>query len=203
VSSRLYRILEVPLVYRLSQALLAPGQNRGMDRQISAILASLPATGRILDLGCGPSSWLSRHGLEPVGLDLSPAYVRELAKGGTCGVVASAGALPFRADSFDGVWSIGLFHHLPDEVVVRTMEECARVCRADGHLSFLDAVLPRQPWRRPLAHWIRRADRGRFVRSEEHFRRLLLPGFRWSVERHTYTLTGMELVACVCRFERD
>lgn len=202
--SRLYRILEIPWVYRISRWILATGEQVTMDRYIRRVLASAPAGGCLLDLGCGPDPWLLRHDLDSIGLDVSRRYVMDLSNKGATGVVGSADALPFLADSFDGVWSVGLFHHLPDDIVERVMHECARVCRASsGYLAFIDGVLPRHPWRRPLAYWIRRADRGRHMRTEEQLRRLLLPHQRWSVERHTYTLTGLELAVCVCRFEAE
>jgi SAM-dependent methyltransferase len=202
--SRLYRILEIPWVYRISQWILAAGEHVTMDRYVRRILGSSDRSSRLLDLGCGPDSWLLRHDLEPFGIDLSRRYVADVSRKGATGVVGSADALPFATDSFDGIWSIGLFHHLPDDMVKRVMSECERVCQASsGYLALIDAVLPRHPWRRPLAYWIRRADRGRFMRTEEELRELLLPGRYWSVERHTYTLTGLELAVCVCRFEAE
>jgi ubiquinone/menaquinone biosynthesis C-methylase UbiE len=199
---RIHRLLELPAVYRLSQAILAAGQQRWLGRRIAEILEDVSPGSRILDVGCGPESWLPSHGVTPVGLDVSRRYVSELAKKGTPGVVGSADALPFSAGSFDAVFSIGLLHHLPDATVRGVMEECARVCQqADGRLVVLEAVPPRSPWRRPMAHWIRRADRGRFMRTEEDWRALLLPAYRWSMHRFTYTLTGMEALACVCRLE--
>jgi SAM-dependent methyltransferase len=202
--SRLYRILKIPWVYRISQWILAAGEHVTMDRYIRRVLGSSKAAGRLLDLGCGPDSWLLRQDLEPVGLDVSRRYVMDLSRKGATGVVGSADALPFAAESFDGVFSVGLFHHLPDDMVERVMSECERVCRSSsGYLALIDAVLPRHPWRRPLAYWIRRADRGRFMRTEEQLRGLLLADRQWSVARHTYTLTGLEVAVCVCRFERD
>lgn len=199
--SRAYQVLEHPSVYRLAQWILAPGDKFTLHRHMRRLLGTLPEGKRLLDLGCGPDSWLLRQHLAPTGLDVSRAYVAEFARKGHPGVVASADALPFSPASFDGIWSVGLFHHLPDEAVLRVMAECAAVCRPGGYLAFLDAVLPRRPLRRPLAYWIRRADRGRFMRTEEQLRALLHPTYRWAVERHTYTLTGMEFVACLGRCE--
>ncbi len=198
----LYRILEYPFVYRAAQALLAPGGTRMMDRQIAELLAELPGEARLLDIGCGPESHLAHHGLRPTGLDLSVRYLSTLRRSGVSGVAASADGLPFATGSFDGIWSVGLLHHLPDAVVRGVMAECARAARRPGgYLAIIDAVLPHSPWRRPIAHWIRRADRGRFVRTEAELRALLHPEFAWSTRRFTWTLTGLEALACVCRFE--
>lgn len=199
---RLYPVLDHPAVYRLSQLVFAPGQQTLLGRRIGGLLKSLPPGAKILDIGCGPRSWLLPWGVPFVGLDLSPQYVAELRGRGAPGVVGSAAELPFADASFDGVFSVGLFHHLPDAIAGHVIREAARVCRREkGALVLLDAVVPRSPWRRPVAHWIRRADRGRFMRTEDELRSLLPPDYQWQTERFTYTLTGMEVLACVSRFD--
>ena len=200
--ARVHEILEHPAVYRMAQCIFAPGAETVLCRRLKEIHESLPPHSEILDVGCGPESWLFRLGLKPTGLDLSESYIAEWVKKGARGVVGSADALPFAEASFDGVWSIGLLHHLPDDVVQRVMSECARVCRRNGgYAVVLDAVLPKSAWCRPLAWWIRRMDRGQFMRTEEQLQRLLHPDYQWATRRITYALTGLELLVCVCRFE--
>ena len=70
----LYRILEIPLVYRTAQFVLAPGMDRIVTDLLSRTLARIPTPTTILDVGCGPSSWLWKFGMKPVGLDLCHAY---------------------------------------------------------------------------------------------------------------------------------
>ena len=200
--SGLHGILEVPAIYRMSQWIFAPGAEMVLTRQMCRLLSELPAQADLLDVGCGPESWLFRHGLKPTGLDISERYVAEWEKKGARAVVGSADALPFPEKSFGGIWSIGLLHHLSDETVRRMLQECERVCRHEGgYVAILDAVLPRSKWRRPVAHAIRRMDRGRFMRTEQQLKMLLSPAYRWQTQRLTYTLTGLELLVCVCRFD--
>ena len=200
--SRVYSWLDKPALYQLAQGVLAPGARTTLIRFLRESVRSLPAHTHLLDVGCGPESWLFEAGLRPVGLDLSETYIAEWTKRGDRAVVGSADALPFQNGSFDGIWSIGLLHHLPDVTVRRTMEECARVCRRDGgYVMIMDSVWPRAAWRRPLAWLIRRMDRGEFIRTEDELRSLLHPEYRWSVRRITYALTGLELLVCLCRFE--
>lgn len=200
--SGLHRILENPAIYRMAQWIFAPGAEMVLTKQLRRLLNELPAQADLLDVGCGPESWLFRFDLKPTGLDISERYVSEWRKKGARAVVGSADALPFPDRSFDGVWSIGLLHHLPDDIVRRMLQECSRVCRHEGgYVAILDAVLPRVKWRRPVAHVIRRMDRGRFMRTEEELKTLLSPKYRWRTQRLTYTLTGLELLICVCRFE--
>jgi SAM-dependent methyltransferase len=190
------RLLDLPWVYRLQTAIFAPGAEAAIVRRIAALLAQLPPAGRLLDVGCGPHSWLSRVGLHPVGADVSLSYLRRYTAGGEAAVAASADALPVAAHSFDGVWSIGLLHHLPDPAAAATLTEMVRACRPGGYVAVFDAVLPRAAWRRPVASAIRRCDRGRFMRGESALRALLPSGFDWHCDRFTYAATGLEAVLC-------
>jgi ubiquinone/menaquinone biosynthesis C-methylase UbiE len=200
---RIYSPLEKPWLYQLAQKILAPGARTRLIRELGENLQGLPAHSNLLDIGCGPESWLFEVGLRPVGLDLSERYIAEWTRRGDRGVVGSADALPFDTASFDGVWSIGLLHHLPHATVKKTMEECVRVCQhRDGYLVIMDSVWPQAAWKRPLAWLIRRLDRGEFIRTEAQLRGLLHPDYKWSVRRITYSLTGLEMLVCVCRFEQ-
>lgn len=201
MEERIYSALDKPLFYRLAQKIFAPGARASLIAHLRTITQSLPPRTNLLDVGCGPESWLFAVGLKPTGLDLTESYVAEWIKRGDRAVVGSADELPFAAKSFEGVWSIGLLHHLPDETVRKVMQECVRVCQHnDGYLVILDAVKPRVAWRRPLAWLIRRMDRGQFMRTEGQLRSLLHKDYEWSVRRITYALTGLELLVCVCRF---
>ena len=191
-----FRLLGRPWIYRLSQLLLAPGAEKAIREKIQNLLTKLPPADRILDVGCGPSSWLWRVGLCPVGVDLSWPYVLEYTRRGANAVVASAEALPFSPQSFDEVWSIGLLHHLPDSLAGAAIRGSMRVCRSGGYVVMLDAVLPRSTWRRPMATLIRRLDRGKFMRSQGEFELLLPARDSWSVQRRTYSVTGLEMLIC-------
>jgi SAM-dependent methyltransferase len=190
----LYRLLDRPWVYRLQRAVLAPGNARAFNTKFGDLLTRLPAAQRVLDVGCGPASWLFDSGLHPVGVDVSLSYMREYRGRGERAVVGSADALPFAAGSWDAVWSIGVLHHLPDGVAAAAIAEMLRVCRPGGYVVVLDAVMPRRAWQRPLAYGIRRLDRGRFVRSEDALRRLFPGGVAWQFDRFTFAWTGLEAV---------
>jgi ubiquinone/menaquinone biosynthesis C-methylase UbiE len=194
---QLYSILDRPWVYEFAQKLLAPGAEHALTRRIREMLGSLPPGDPLLDLGCGPKSWLSDLGLSPVGLDLSASYMNSYRNRGGAGIVATAANVPFRNESFAGVWSIGLLHHLPDDIAHAALTEAIRVCRPGGYVAILDAVVPRSVRERPLAAFIRRLDRGKFMRSEEAVRALLPGRDRWESTRFTFATTGLEMLACV------
>jgi SAM-dependent methyltransferase len=193
----IYRTLDRPCLYGLAQVLFAPGQPRRLTRIFSATAKNLPSARRILDVGCGSSSWLWRLGLRPVGLDITPSYTARFALHGDPVVIASSTAIPFADAIFDQAWCFGLLHHLSDEEARQTLAEMRRVTAAGGALVVMDAVLPRSPRRRPLAYLIRKLDRGAYVRSEANHRALL--GERWTVRRELMAYTGLEVTVAVAR----
>jgi ubiquinone/menaquinone biosynthesis C-methylase UbiE len=191
----IYRLLDVPWVYRLAQVVLAPGQHRLLTRIFRETAHEFPAARRILDVGCGPSSWLWRVGTRPIGLDFSVSYVHHYVRSGGAAIAATASAIPFADSIFDQSWCFGLLHHLSDDDARRTLEEMRRVTRSGGPMVVMDAVLPRSPWRRPVAYALRKLDRGGCVRSEAHHRTLLGEG--WTIERALMAYNGLEVTIAI------
>ena len=112
-------------------------------------------------------------------------------------MTGSALNLPFADMTFDVVWSIGMLHHLPDDDAQQAIQEMLRVCRTDGHVVILDAVLPQISWKRPLAALIRRFDRGNFMRHEYQLISLIKEQEEWTKRRYTYAATGLEMLELV------
>jgi ubiquinone/menaquinone biosynthesis C-methylase UbiE len=167
----LYSVLNYPWVYKLSQAILAPGRDRRVSSLLHDLLRDVDPGSKVLDVGCGPSSLLSWVGIQPIASDLSEPYMREYAqRSGLPAVVNSADALPFASQSFDSVWSFALIHHLPDDIAKKTLSGLVRVCKVEGFVIVVDAVMPLSPWARPLPYIIRKFDCGRFVRRELELR---------------------------------
>lgn len=196
---RVFRVLDSPFLYRLSQSVLAPGGKKRIVRQLQTVLAEVPPTESVLDVGCGPSSWLWNVGLEPFGVDICPRYVEAYLEHGGTAMVGSADRLPFPDDSFDGVWCMGLLHHLDHTQASACIAEMLRVRRLGGYVVLFDAVLPHSAWWRPVAWAVRKLDRGRFMRTEQQFRGLLPLGSpsKWTIRRITYSLNGLEALICV------
>jgi SAM-dependent methyltransferase len=185
----------------IGQRLLAPRAQEFIAAELRAVIPEPRTVRRALDVGCGPASSLQLLDIRPVVLDMRMDLVRACAAKGGMAVCGTATALPFADGTFDLVWSCGLLHHLDDEAASRAVAEMQRVRTRGGSLIIFDAVLPRQPARRPLATLIRAIDRGRWMRRQQALERLLATSAGpWSSSaRLTYSATGLEGLLAVWR----
>ena len=192
-----WSILEIPFVYRLTQAILAPGAVEAILSEVRNTLHSSILARQNLDVGSGPGSLLWSLNLQPVGLDPVHAYNIRFQERGKPAITGTAAALPFRDESFDNLWNFGLFHHLSDEEASGAVREMVRVVRPGGWVVVFDGVMPRSGFRRPFIWLLRKLDRGRYMRRQEVLEALLMERERWLVKRFQYCLWGHEGVLCV------
>ncbi len=193
------KLLDFPLIYKLSQLIFAPGAQTLLNHRLGKLTTSLPRAKTLLDVGCGPSSWLWNANLSPVGLDISHESSRAFLNKGGAAITGSATMLPFHDNVFDGVWCIGVLHHLQDEEARQAIQEMLRVCQRGGYIVIQDAVLPISRLLRPIAALVRSIDRGRNMRSQQELLALLPQHHTWEVHRFTYTLNGLEMLECVAK----
>jgi SAM-dependent methyltransferase len=88
---------------------------------------------QVLEIGSG-RGYLQDAAEKYTGLDISPNVARFYHKKF---VLGSATAMPFPDDSFDGVWSIWVFEHVPNPE--QAFREARRVTRDNGVLFLLPA----------------------------------------------------------------
>lgn len=100
---------------------------------------------RLLDIGCNWGRWsiaAAQKGYQPVGIDPSLDAVlaaRRVSKQlgvDTSFVVGDARFLPFAVDSFDTVFSYGVFQHFSKENVRTSLDEVVRVLKPNGNTLF-------------------------------------------------------------------
>lgn len=100
----------------------------------------------LLDVGCGTGTFLKMarqqypHA-ELVGVDASEdmlAQARKTADSSITFTYADASALPFPNASVDYVVSILSFHHMPDGIKIRAVQEIARVLKPEGKCLVAD-----------------------------------------------------------------
>jgi ubiquinone/menaquinone biosynthesis C-methylase UbiE len=94
----------------------------------------------ILDVGCGMGRFAqvaADHGARVVGVDLSVAVEAAHANLGalpdTAFVQADVFQLPFKPESFDLIYSIGVLHHTPDTRAA--FSQLPRLLKADGKIA--------------------------------------------------------------------
>jgi SAM-dependent methyltransferase len=180
-----------PLVYRASQSVLAPGARGALTVTLRKWAEGHEIGDAVLDVGCGPRSWLTALGVRPVGVDASHAAMRSFRKGSGPGVIADATALPFRTGGFDSAWCFGLLHHLPDDAAGAAVRELQRVTRSCGHAVVFDGILPTRKGRL-LARLVRRFDRGRWMRSRDGLETLFDGAGTWHGDAVRYSVMGLE-----------
>lgn len=98
-----------------------------------------PATGVVLDLGCGRGEWLellAEHGYQCRGVDLNDAMLKESRASGFD--VVEADALDYLRGLEDGslaaITSMHLVEHLPHGVIIKLLDEAMRVLQPGGML---------------------------------------------------------------------
>ena len=96
----IYGLLDRSWLYNLVQLVAAPGQHSRLTALFRKVAKQLPTANRVLDVGCGPSSWLWRIGVRPLGLDITPQYAAHFAATGDPAVAASSTEIPFADRSF-------------------------------------------------------------------------------------------------------
>lgn len=126
-------------------------------RIVMEVVGKVPTRGKVLDLGCGPGILLSRMtstGLEPFGVDCSPAMIAQ-AKKRTAGtnaevMVGKADELPFEKETFDAVLALGVLEYIPD--VMKSLAEIARVAKQNAVVvvSMLNVRSLYRTWERVL-----------------------------------------------------
>ena len=149
-------------------------------RSIRAYLSIKP-TDQIIDLGCGPGFILDHlpTGIKYDGFDIDERYIKyaqgRFGRRGSfhCRLFDEQCAAEF--GPADVVMMNGLLHHLDDDDALTTLRVVRGVLRPGGLVFTLDGCY--RDGQSRVASWLLRNDRGRFVRSEYGYRRLLGAAF--------------------------
>lgn len=184
------------MLYRAGQAVLAPGGRRDVAETLGPLLRG--AGGLVLEVGCGPRSWLD-DGRRAVGVDVDADVVAAHQRRGGLGVVGRAEALPLRSGAFPTACAAGLLHHLRDDQARAALCELQRVTGSGGQAVIFDGVRA-GPRASAWARLVRRLDRGRCMRSAGAFEQLVGSTGPWVTDRVRYGRPGLEGV--VAHWER-
>lgn len=192
-SGWLKNLLSISQVYDFFQHTILGG------RQARAWLARTfwksKAGERIVDIGCGSGAVLDflPRDSDYLGIDISERYIgtaRKKYSGNRTFFLGTAQDFLSQDDSrlnnTDLVLLNGLLHHLPDDQATEVLEISKQLLKPGGRLVCLEATYLARQTR--LSKWIVSTDRGRFIRSEQEWKRLVGQTF----DRYDTTiLTGL------------
>ena len=131
-----------------------------------------------LDFGCGTGEFAPCFPpAHYTGVDVAPYYVQYAGKhyAGQFAVTSGA-AIGLASQRFDATLVLGVFHHMPDALVRRSVAELHRVLKPGATMLVMEDTPPPDPWNVAghLMHWL---DRGGYIRTDEEYRALLAPHF--------------------------
>jgi SAM-dependent methyltransferase len=89
----------------------------------------------VLDLGCGPgrdSAFFREHGLVPLCFDISPEMLKLCEKKGLATMQGDLENLPFKENSFDGVWAYTSLLHMPKANLPPVLGKISEILRPRG-----------------------------------------------------------------------
>lgn len=140
---------------------------------------------RFLDFGCGTGEFSICFPPESyIGVDIARHYIHYAGRRrpGRYAVMSGAG-LGFASGSFDGGLVLGVFHHLPDDLVRAAIADLHRVLRPGATLLVMEDIPSPRPWNvlGHLMHWL---DRGDYIREDEAYRTLMAPYFALRRQYH-------------------
>ena len=93
---------------------------------------------RLVDVGSGPGRdtlAFQQDGFDIIGVDLAPANLVLMRERGAVGSAGSLYALPFADATFDALWTMSTFVHIPHERFDEAMDELVRVVTPGAPLA--------------------------------------------------------------------
>lgn len=113
-----------------------------LEKRLAFAGAIWPRGSHLLDVGCGTGrlgAGLARGGFRVTGIDRSIGMLHHAGTRGIAAVCASADALPWADDVFDGAISVAVLHHLAaPALVAASIAEMIRVTRPGGRVVIWD-----------------------------------------------------------------
>jgi ubiquinone/menaquinone biosynthesis C-methylase UbiE len=165
----LWSLLYLPQVYNALTSVV--GSEAVMKLLAERFVRPRPED-RILDVGCGTARILrylpvARY----VGIDNNSRYIsaaRERYQNRGEFVVGDVGALSLNpSERFDIVLASGILHHIDDASAKGLLAVSARLLAKNGRMVIADPVVA--PGQSPVAKFLISLDRGRNVRTPEHY----------------------------------
>lgn len=177
-SQGLTRILSLPSAYRLFTRLVTRnGWRIYVDEHVKPVAGE-----KVLDIGCGPADILNYlPSVNYTGVDISPEYIdaatKRFGERGRflCGDVGEV-TIEKEKGTFTLVLATGVVHHLDDERAGKLFQLAKLALGSSGRLVTYDGCFIDE--QSPIARWLLRSDRGKFVRTRAEYERLASGSFK-------------------------
>lgn len=190
----LYKALENPAIYDLTQKLL--GGDRVYRKLRDAIAERLKdiSYNKVLDVGCGTGLFRDCFKGNYTGIDVNGEYIKKAQKTKE-GVFIEGDAtnLPFQDGSFDLIFTLGVLHHLNSEQCEKMLREMLRVCKTGGHILIMDGLVPSN--RLNIAGYVlAKLDRGSYKLEMSAFKKMISSVYYDADAFHSLTVFPHEYV---------
>jgi SAM-dependent methyltransferase len=163
-------LLDLQIAFRFYQWLVGAGR---YTRLFAERYLKCTEGERVMDIGCGPATILDYlpADCDYTGIDINPDYIagaeRRYARGRfICAGIDDLSGSGFN-DVYDKVFCIGVMHHLSDEQAKKMLHFGCSILKSGGKFLSLEPV-----WSPPqgvVERWFMNHDRGKFIRSENHY----------------------------------
>ncbi len=140
----------------------------------------------LLDVGCGPGDLIPHlpTDIEYVGCDVSAPYIeaaeQRLGDRGTFHL-GGIDRVPLEPASVDRIVTVGVLHHVPDDVATTIVETAKRLLRPGGRFVALEPHM--YPGMHPVSRALISRDRGEYVRLEHEYVALCEQALKVTVTR--------------------
>jgi SAM-dependent methyltransferase len=142
----------------------SPTQKFWHRKKFEEVAARIGENDRVLDIGCGPGSFLAilgdlKKGVRATGVDIASSQIQFAIEniasrfsGDRIGFVQFEGRddggveLPFEDETFDKITMIEVIEHIHPYIALKTLEEAKRVLKKDGRI-----ILTTPNY---LSHWV-------------------------------------------------
>ncbi|MGN6144069.1 MAG: class I SAM-dependent methyltransferase [Mesorhizobium sp.] len=196
----IHRLVTMPGVYDWIQRLLGGPQAR---EKIASELFS-DATGMsILEIGCGPGTWVPYlpEFKSYLGLDWNEKHIVSARdRYGSDKVqfaTADISELRQSENGYDVVLGVGILHHLDDKAARSVLQKSAATLSPGGIYIGLEPVYHRR--QNPIAKVLKMLDSGRNIRREDQYRSLLESNFPKVETRVETTIMRVPYSHCLIR----